>query len=649
MREHCSNTASLRRRRSSWIGWLACMAVVPAAFAAPPPVEAFATLPSVSDVELSPNGNLIAWADRSAAEERAVVFDLQSRSIKHEFNAGTSMKLIGLRWADDDTLLIDLREIHRIQTAAARHTVVSRTLAADVNTGQTRLLLMSNGARAFVLLSHLVAWHTNKPHMVVMSTWDQQRYRWLQMLFEVDTRTGKGAILERGTEFTDDWVVDADENVIARSEWEPGPHYRILAKHGGGWREIYKRDDGSWLELHGVSNDGTAILASGPRDKGRIVLWSIPLDGSGAKVLFEDPVDDVASVYRDRVSGLPLRLSLGGAEQRTHWLEPQAQTHHDNIARAFKDRRVAILGNSNDGKRAIVAADGPSLPVVYYLVDFTSHKADIVGEEYPALADATLGEVRIIRYKARDGVEIAAYLTLPPGTTARELPLVVMPHDGPGDRDYYEFDWKAQFLATRGYAVLRPQYRGSWGFGEAFREAGHHQWGGLMQDDVTDGVKAVVDLGIADPHRVGIVGLGYGGYVALAGAAFTPQLYKCAASVNGVSDLPNMLGALRNLSGSEYIRLAYWSDSIGSAFDKTVVGRSPARAADQIAIPILLIHSEDDTVVPMSQSEKIARGLSELGKPVTLVKLKGEDHWLSRGETRLQMLKEIEKFLAANL
>ena len=625
------------------------MAVVPAAFAVPPPVEAFATLPSVSDVELSPNGNLIAWADRSAAEERAVVFDLQSRSIKHQFSAGTSMKLDGLRWADDDTLLLDLHEIHRIRNAAARHDVVSRTLAADVNSGKARILLMTGGVRDYILGSNLVAWHTSKPGTVIMASWDQARYQWTNTLFEVDTRTGKGSILERGTESTDDWVVDADGKPVARSEWEVGPRYRVLAKHGSGWREIYRRDDGSWLRLQGVSSDGTAILASGPRDKGHKVLWSIPLDGSGAKVLFEDTTDDVVSVYRDRFTGLPVRLGLGGVEQAVHWLESKAQAQHDNIARAFKDRRVAVLGTSRDAKRMLVAVDSPSRPIVYYLVDFTSHKADIVGEEYPALTDAALGEVRIIHYKARDGVDISAYLTLPPGANAKELPVVVMPHDGPVDRDAYAFDWQAQFLATRGYAVLQPQYRGSSGFGEAFREAGYHQWGGLMQDDVTDAVKAVVDLGIADPHRVGIVGLGYGGYVALAGAAYTPQLYKCAASVNGVADLPNMLGALQVLSGSEYQRLGYWSDSIGSAFDKTVIGRSPARAADQIAVPILLIHSQDDTVVPILQSEKMARGLGEVGKPATFVKLKSEDHWLARGETRLQVLKEIEKFLAANL
>jgi dipeptidyl aminopeptidase/acylaminoacyl peptidase len=272
-----------------------------------------------------------------------------------------------------------------------------------------------------------------------------------------------------------------------------------------------------------------------------------------------------------------------------------------------------------------------------------------VGDEYPALADAPLGEVRSLSYKARDGTSIPAYLTLPPGAAQKNLPLVVLPHGGPEARDEYEFQWWPQFLATRGYAVLQPQFRGSTGYGDAFRRAGYGQWGGLMQDDVTDGVKAMIEQGIADPKRVCIVGASYGGYAALAGAAFTPDLYRCAVSVSGVSDLPAMLGTERTQSGDESNSVAYWKESIGSPYDKNVIERSPARAAQQVRIPILLIHGLDDTVVPIAQSETMARELDKAGKPYSFVKLTGEDHWMSRAETRLEIMKEIEKFLGSNL
>src|SRR5262249_29699108 len=152
---------------------------------------------------------------------------------------------------------------------------------------------------------------------------------------------------------------------------------------------------------------------------------------------------------------------------------------------------VTVYGRSANGQRAVARVEGPAHPPVYYLVDFAAHKADIVGEEYPALANVPLGEVRAITYKARDGTLIPGYLTLPPGASDKNLPLIVLPHGGPEARDDYRFDWLAQFIAVRGYAVLQPQFRGSTGFGEAFRRAGYRQWGGLMQDDVSDGVRAL--------------------------------------------------------------------------------------------------------------------------------------------------------------
>ena len=223
---------------------------------------------------------------------------------------------------------------------------------------------------------------------------------------------------------------------------------------------------------------------------------------------------------------------------------------------------------------------GTTRPPTYYVVDFQTHKAEMVGEEYPALASARLGELRVISYKARDGQEISAYLTLPPGIPPEHLPLVVLPHGGPEARDLPRFDWWARFLATRGYAVLQPQFRGSTGFGEAFRKAGYHQWGGLMQDDVSDGVMEMVSKRIADPQRVCIVGASYGGYAALAGAAFTPTLYKCAVSVNGVSDLPEMAAYIEHRHGSG--ALGYWREHIGAPFDPSLLQRSPLHVAERI-------------------------------------------------------------------
>jgi dipeptidyl aminopeptidase/acylaminoacyl peptidase len=197
--------------------------------------------------------------------------------------------------------------------------------------------------------------------------------------------------------------------------------------------------------------------------------------------------------------------------------------------------------------------------------------------------------------------------------------------------------------------VLRPQFRGSTGFGDAFRRAGYRQWGARMQDDVTDGVKAMIADGIADAHRICIVGGSYGGYAALAGAALTPDLYRCAISVNGVADLPAMIGWVKAQNGAESDSLAYWISNIGSPFDRQVIARSPVNGADRIRIPVLLMHGVDDTVVPIGQSESMARALAAAGRPFEFIRLPGEDHWLSRSETRLRVLTEIEAFIKKSM
>ncbi len=239
---------------------------------------------------------------------------------------------------------------------------------------------------------------------------------------------------------------------------------------------------------------------------------------------------------------------------------------------------------------------------------------------------------------------------MPPGLEPKSLPLVVFPHGGPYARDTGGFDWWTQFLATRGYVVLQPQFRGSKGFGAELARAGNRQWGRGMQDDISAGVRDLIAKGVVDPKRVCIVGASYGGYAALAGAAFTPDLYACAASVNGIADIPQMLGFEKEKwGGEESDAYNYWKNLIGNASDEAVIRSSPSRSIDTIRAPILLIHGTADTVVPPSQSRNFAQLLNRHGKHCELVELPTEDHWLSTGQSRLTMLQSLEAFLAANL
>jgi dipeptidyl aminopeptidase/acylaminoacyl peptidase len=481
-----------------------------------------------------------------------------------------------------------------------------------------------------------------------METIDRAGHKWGSVVFEVDTRTGKEKMLANGTYATNDWVVDSSGAPVARSDWSSEPDlFRIYVRgEGDRWQEIFRLTDGTKLDLHGLDPAGKAIIAIGTNGTDRAQAWSIPLDGSAVTSVASHPELDIDVVLYDSNRHVVVGVRSTDSKE-THWFDPKLAAQQKALEKAFAGRNVHVLDRSVIGRRVLVAVEHTSHPPVYQLVDFDQGRADVVAEAYPAIDPATLGSVSYIRYLARDGQSIPAYLTLPPGRTAKDLPLVILPHGGPMLRDKPEFDWLSQFLATRGYAVLQPQFRGSTGYGEAFRKAGIKQWGGLMQDDVTDGVRHLIATGVANPDRVCIVGASYGGYAALAGAAFTPDLYACAASINGVSDLPSMIGDRRKKYGSG--SLDYWNEHVGSATDPNTEAKSPARSAAKVRAPVLLLHGVDDVVVPYQQSKTMERELLAAGKPVKFVTLDGEDHWLSRSGTRMRVLQELDVFLAKYL
>ena len=638
---------------------------------APPPASAFGQTPDFTFVALAPDGNTIAMDRRTRNGHKVVLFRADNPQPLRVVDVGDQNKLRGLFWADARTLLVDVSATVRIggmgQPSVRSTWEMWRTMSVGVDGGEPKMLLMDDPDRKWVNNAFVLAARSTKPHTVMMMTKDFSLagYRqsvgtrlsnerrdsgWISMLFEVDTASGKGRPIEHGTAYTAGWLIDPDGAPIARTEWNTRPgEFTILAKDGRGWRTLFRSTGGETLIPAGVTPDGKALVALGENGTERSKAWTLPLDGSAAAVAYEHPDGDVENAIVDPYVGVIQGYVTGGLKPGYHWIDPKRASQQRALDKAFPGRDVHVSHRSSDGERVLAVASSPTQPPVTYFVDFGKGKADIVGESYPRLAGASLGEVRATTYLARDGASIPAYLTLPPGRGEKGLPLVVLPHGGPESRDDWGFDWWAQFLATRGYAVLQPQFRGSTGFGRAHRLAGYREWGGRMQDDVSDGVRHLVATGVADPQRVCIVGASYGGYAALAGAAFTPDLYACAVSVNGISDLPQMLGDISRWSYEEGDTLLYWKEHIGVATDPRTAARSPARSAGSIKAPVLLLHGQDDTVVPPGQSETMARALAAAGKPYEYVKLPGEDHWLSDGATRTRVLEEIEAFLAEHL
>jgi dipeptidyl aminopeptidase/acylaminoacyl peptidase len=635
---------------------------------APPAVEAFGRVPAIGAVALSPSGRWVAWIDNSGAASMIEIFDLEQRASLKRVNAPADLKLRGLDWADDEILLIHGSLSKALTQEALKAPVVEwfRTVAMEVPTGKARILLHRGDALNYVTGASLLALRTSKPKTVMMSSWGYSHVNhrtetgsrltggrkdegWTYNVYEVDTLTGEGRLVDMGTPFTDQWVLDANGQATARGEWIAQQNkYTIVHRRGGGWTEIFAKELDNPPHLLGLSRDGAAVLMTASLDRSHLSLWRVPVDGSAPQAALGDESNDITSVVSDPYSRDVLGAWIGGAAPELRWIDESAGKRAKALQKTFGGKQAFTIGRSADNARALLSVGSHATPDVYYLVDFKRGAADIIGEEYPALVDIPLGEVRELTYKARDGYDIPAYLTLPPTVKAEKLPLVVLPHGGPESRDTRNFDFVTQFLASRGYAVLQPQFRGSTGFGVAHRKAGYRQWGKLMQDDVTDGVRAMIDQNIADPKRVCIAGMSYGGYAALAGAAFTPELYACAISVNGVSDLPNMLGYERRFTGADSDAVAYWKEHIGPANSPDVIGKSPARAARNVRAPVLLMHGVDDSVVPISQSQGMMRALGSV-PPHELIELPGEDHWLSRSATRIRVLTEMERFLAKHL
>ncbi|WGM38139.1 S9 family peptidase [Caulobacter sp. NIBR1757] len=644
--------------------------LVAAAQQAKPPVLAYARLPAIQMAEISPDGARLAYIG-GTADDRVIFITPIDGGAPVTIRPGT-VNVKSVRWAGSRHVLIGIAMYDNdADYAAGLKTAYTfrRDLLVDAATGDVRgqVLAEANWTRLALDIPVLATIDGDKPYIIVqgldlasdlssgnsLTVLKKKGDDIVPALWKVDLTTGKGRMLERAGRLTRSFETDLTGESRVRWDYDDTRKAETMLARGKGaaaWKAV-DRGDGSNFDYQGYSDPDDALIVR-ITDKAGSRLVKRSLSG-GPDVELVPGLDAAhARVLWDLDRSVPVAVSVGGDERsKVQWLDPALAAVHARLGKALAGKSVSLASWSRDRTRLVVMAEADDSPPVWYLYDTRTKQASLIAESYPELAGAAFAKTRWITYPAKDGLTIPAYLTLPPARAdGKKPPLIVLPHGGPASRDTWGFDWMVQFLASRGYAVLQPQFRGSAGFGDAFERAGYGEWGGKMQTDLLDGVAATAAHGV-DSARTCIVGLSYGGYAAMSGAVFHPEVYRCAVSVSGVSDLPLWIGATRRAYGEDSYALAYWRAAIGDprVSSSAMIEASPVRRLGAGSSPILLMHGDLDTTVPLEQSRTMERRLKELGQSTPLIILEGDDHDLSKSRSRIKFLSETEAFLGKHL
>jgi len=612
---------------------------------AAPPVEAFGSLPKAEFARLSPDGKHLAVIKPVNGREKVSFFDL-TKPDAAPFVVGMPDALAGdVVWKSNDRAICIF------------HTNLKSKWTKDLNTwsraisvnpdAQTQVVLMYNAPyfRTNTNVASIADMMANDPNHVYMTELDQFQDEIYLDLYRVDLTTGRGEMVLHDDKDVIEFLTDGYGQVLGHIDQDSDLTDHVFLGETEAFK--YQVKGKTSFELVGVTaGSKPEYAAEGVTPSGKTGLYTWGPSGYGA-ALFDNPAYDIGDIITDERNGRVIGATYMDDGPRAVYFDPSMQRIQESLEKDYPGQSVSILSKDDAGATYVILTQGPKNPPILSLFTPANRKASVIDEAYESLKPADLGDVRPYPYKARDGLDIHAYLTLPPGRDPHNLPTVIFPHGGPEGRDEMAFDWWAQFMASRGYAVLQPNFRGSSGYGGHFVLAGDGEWAGKVQYDVQDGVAKLIADGIADPKRICIVGASYGGYMALAGATFSPDLYACAVSFAGLSDLDRMLYTGTTFE-SETVSI--WKRRIGADVDKSkLVSASPANFVDRVKIPILLLHSDKDTTVPIEQSQIENDALKHAGKQVEFITLSGDDHDLEFPDTRIKLLTEIERFLAAHI
>jgi len=648
-----SNTGLSRR---SLIGLLILSALLIVALTAPvwaqsPPLidrELFFGDPEIAGAQISPDGAFIAFVKPFKGTRNIWVKKTADPFTNAKpITADTKRPIPSYFWSRDGKYILFVQDKAGDENYNVYAVNPADTPAAGQDVPTARNLTDVKGVRAFIY-----SIPRTDPDAIFVGINDRDA-AWHD-LYKVKISTGERTLMRKNTERITAYVFDLKDQLRMAMRSAENGDTEILRVDADKFTKVYSCTVFEQCGPVRYHKDGQRVYFQTNKGSG-VDLVGLELfnPATGQEELVEsDPlkrVDFGNAVFSD-VSDDLIATSYDDERERIYWKDKGFENDYKNLQKQLPGKEIGFVSSTKDEKLWIVAANSDTDPGSTYLFDRSTKKLTLQYQIREKLNRSYLAPMKAVRYPSSDGLEIPAYLTLPKGVEAKNLPAMIVPHGGPWGRDSWGYNSFAQFLANRGYAVLQPNFRASTGYGKKFLDAGNKQWGDKMQDDVTWGAKYLIAQGIADPKRVGIMGGSYGGYATLAGVAFTPDVYAAAVSIVGPSNLITLLESIP----------PYWEQARKLFYERMgdpntpegkvqLLRQSPLTAAAKIKTPLLVVQGANDPRVNKRESDQIVIALRDRGFPVEYLVAPDEGHGFARPVNNMAMFASAEKFLAKYL
>ncbi|MEP7351174.1 MAG: prolyl oligopeptidase family serine peptidase [Sphingorhabdus sp.] len=608
-------------------------------------VDAFANLPFVEHAHISPDGSHIAGLFGVKGEQKIVIMPLaadKSTTMAAPVPDGTQASAI--RWVNDNNIIVTLTGLLPVE---GERWYVSRLVGINRTTNILTKLLWDLGGQNTADVLWIPSDGSNEILIAAQNSIYSSLPEFWPTVYRVDVTTGKRKREVVGKTNVLDWGADQNGHVrIGLGYDDTRLTSRLLYRSSGSGlfklveKASYRKDEVLTVPFQFLPGGDQGLVLQ-DNESGQTGIVKVDLMTQQAvETVFQPEKGEVQSVMMSQDGSTMLGTYTSDKNDAVVWFDPVLAKMQGDFHKAVPNSTVSIESMSKDRTKMLVRIDSADAPGGIYYFDTADGVLRKIASVNEKIGSKRLSPVKLVQYKARDGLEIEGVLTIPRGKEAKNLPFVVMPHGGPWGHDSLQYDYWVQFLASRGYAVLQPNFRGSTGYGTEFLNKGKGQMGFAMQDDVTDGVGWAIEQGIADPKRVCIVGASYGGYAAMWGIAKDPDLYRCAISISGVAAVRREVNDFGNsIRGKLY--KTQWQE-----MTPDFAAVSPINAVNRMKAPLLLVHGRKDVTVDHVQSEKMNSAMVKAGKNVEFVSIPLADHYFTRQEDRVTLLSAMERFLA---